>query len=155
MKVLKLLPLLLILTLTYCKKDENLTTEDIVPFIKNCLENSLTDSLAIAQHLVNEWKLITTGCIEGCIIDNTPVDATVSFTETEGQLIIKKAEVETTNLTFQWTLEFFNTGTNGMGFRLITNPSHYYLGMDIFCEQYMFFTDSHDESGALIIFEKL
>jgi len=138
MKALKILPLLLLVVLTNCKKEENLTTADINPVIDNCLKNPLIDSLTIARHIVGEWKLRTTGCVEGCQIDDTAVEGVVSFTQTVGNLIVKQGEKEITNLIFQWNLAFFDVGTNGKGYRLITNPTHYYLGADVFCEQNMF-----------------
>lgn len=152
-----LISLITILLLSQCNKDLTspeciLSQEDAFTALENCRADVIPEASNIADNLIGEWKLVGYGC--GFCGPHTPPEAYIALTETKGILTFKDDFDGDTLLTFDWRLEqITNTLEEKATYRFKTEPSHYALNMDIFCDAFMFF-DERPFDGSLFLYQK-
>ena len=150
-----LLFILCMICLLSCKKEgANLSITKSFALIEDCSKEAITDSLAIAENLIGEWKLIATGCGE-CFIPETIPNGMLTFTKNKGTLdfAYKDLEIDDVQFTFDWRLKRLDAA-NEEGYKLEATPdTHIALNVDGFCQNYIYFNDA-DFDGLLMIFER-
>ena len=133
------------------EKEEAPSIEFYTTNLEDCQQAAYTEVDQIEKNLIGEWQLIGFGCGE-CVPSSVRPEATLVFTENKGTLDLKYGE-EDTLLEFSWSIELFNAGTEDIGFRLKTEPAHFALDMDVYCENYMYFNDTIID-GLFLFYEK-
>jgi len=146
-----------ILLFSHCEKDLTspeciLPLEEMVKAMNECRDGVIPEASNISNNLVGEWKLVGYGC--GFCVPHTPPEAYMILNETKGILMLKDDFDGDTLVTFNWRLEqITNTLEEKATYRFKTEPFHYALNMDIFCEEFMFF-DERPFDGSLFLYQK-
>jgi len=152
-----LLGLATILLFSQCEKKLTspeciLSSEDTFAALQDCRNDVIPEKADIAQNLVGDWKLVGYGC--GFCGPHTPPEAYLIITETKGIMTFEDQFDGDTLLNFEWYLEeITNTIEEKATYRFKTEPSHYALNMDIFCDEFMFF-DERPFDGSLYLYQK-
>ena len=149
----------LLISLFFCQCNKEASTTDCIlsqeatfAALNSCRDNILPEASEIAANLVGDWKLVGYGC--GFCVPHDPPEATLTLTETRGLLAYRDDFDGDTLLAFDWRLEqITNTLEEKATYRFKTEPNHYALNMDIFCNEFMFF-DERPFDGQLMLYQK-
>ncbi len=100
--------------------------------MNECFENRLASKTSIANNLIGEWILI--GYCQTVFPDTPQPEITLDFNDS---LVV--FENQTANIidTLQWEMEEISTG-NGQSYRLNIEGNYTELGIQAFCEKYMY-----------------
>lgn len=139
----------IIIILTACNKDDDrrLTIEEAIPILQRCAQDTYTIEAKIASKLSGEWTLIAYGCGFCAPIENEP-NIKLSFNSTSGT-----ASVNNEIINFTWTIEKTTDIFGEPSFGLITEPAHWALQMQYFCDDYMYF-DQRPVDGIMLLYKK-
>ena len=115
----------------FCQCTKEIDVEQILTTSEICLENPLTDSLTLSNHLIGTWELVYYESGSG--ESNNKVTGDVIFESGKGVLDLSNQSVE-----FEWTIEVLTWGNKETSYFLKTEP--YLLPLVVngnICENYM------------------
>ena len=119
--------------------------------MNECFENRLASKTKITNNLIGEWTLI--GYCQTVSPDTPQSEINLVFNDS---LVV--FENQTTNVidTLQWEMEEINTG-NGQSARLNIEGNYTELGIQVFCEKYMYLQTLtiNTTVGYTYIYEKI
>ena len=139
---------LLLLVFLACDKDKDTTPADNSQNMQDCQDNSLTDSLAILDHVLGSWTLIGYNC--GFCPSTEQPTSEVTFSPGTGKLSFRRTATDTLELLdFRWSLEKVSDDS----YRIVSEPYHEALVCEVFCDDHIFYNHNAWD-GSMFLYER-
>ncbi len=154
---MRILIVLLALLIACSPKEDFALENDIIISEKeqevmlNCFESRISNQDDIKKLILGKWTLAGYAC--GFCAPHTTPSAKLEFKGSTGILEFEDDFEGKIEIKFSWKLELIEDFNGNKGYKLITNPFHYALPVNQFCESYMYFNHTPVD-GHMFIYRK-